>query len=159
MRGTRPLMVVLSVVVLVTSAACASAAERQAASLSSAAAAASSIAEKSALVDRALGITSWPPADMDDAGDVAWRWTQASEVSCKSYQDGCYGITVAAKYGCPSGVYIELAIIDTSGAAVDRANEITAGLGQGDVAKAVLSPPGGSPSGAKAKVTKLNCLG
>lgn len=101
---------------------------------------------------------NWPPAGMNAGADgVAWEWTAHDEFKCKSYQDGCYGITVVSRDGCPSGVYIELAIM-SDGVAVGKANEITAGLAPGGKAQAVLSPPGGAPSTATGKLTKLNCL-
>lgn len=99
----------------------------------------------------------WAPSGYTAFGDVAYRWTQ-SGITCKSFQDGCFGVTVATQNGCPGGVYIELAIVDANGAVVGKANEITAGLSKADVAQAVLSPPGGAPEGAKARVSQLNCL-
>lgn len=109
----------------------------------------------------AVELATWtPPAGMTAYGSgLAYAWTPLADVDCKSYQDGCYGITVATQNGCPNGIYIELAITDESGAVVDKANDITAGLGKGATAKAVLSPPGGSPTGAKGRLAKLNCLG
>lgn len=99
----------------------------------------------------------WAPTGYTEYGDVAYRWT-SSGFACKSYQDNCFGVTVVARDGCPDGVYIELAVLDANGAVVDKANEITAGITNKDVAQAVLSPPGGAPKNAKARVTKLNCL-
>lgn len=101
--------------------------------------------------------TSWAPIGMKHVGSLAWTWTPAAEFNCKSYQDGCFGITVATRDGCPGGIYIEVQVIE-DGAVVDKANEITAGLGPGDVAKVVLSPPGGAAADAQAKLADLNCL-
>lgn len=103
----------------------------------------------------------WPPVGMT-AWDqsIAFKWTPIAEVKCKSFQDGgCYGITITSKYACPSGIYVEVAIVDASGASIDKANDITAAGLAGGTVKTVLSPPGGAPSGAKARVSKLNCLG
>lgn len=101
---------------------------------------------------------NWPPAGMNAGTDgVAWEYTDKADFKCKSYQDGCYGITVVSRDGCPSGVYIELAIM-SGGAAVGKANDITAGLPPGGKAIAVLSPPGGVPKAATGKLAKLNCL-
>lgn len=102
--------------------------------------------------------TSWAPIGMKHVGSLAWTWTPAAEFDCKSYQDGCFGVTVATRDGCPGGIYIEVAVLDSSGAVVDKANEITAGLGPGDVAKAVLAPAGTVASNAQAKLADLNCL-
>lgn len=102
----------------------------------------------------------WAPAGMTAYGaGLAWEWTPTALVDCKVYQDGCYGITVATQYGCPNGIFIEVSILDASGASIDKANDITAGLSAEGTAKSVLSPPGGAPKGAKAKLTRLNCLG
>jgi hypothetical protein len=99
---------------------------------------------------------SWASPGYTEMGDVAYRWT--STLACKSYQDGCFGITVITQNGCPNGVYIELAVMDTSGAVVGKANQITAGLAETDVAQETLSPPEGVTKGSKARVSKLNCL-
>lgn len=100
---------------------------------------------------------SWVPAGMKSVGDVAWKWTEDGLVECKSYQDRCFGVTVSPRYACPGGIYIEVAVLD-GGVVVDKANEITAGLGSGQTARAVLSPPGGAKRGAKAQLSDLNCL-
>lgn len=114
----------------------------------------------SRLVTSATSAPDWPPTGFKAASeDLAWQWTPRGTVECKSYQDGCYGITVASLSGCPSGVYAEVAVVDTAGTVIDKANDITAGLSAGDRVKITLSPPGGVPSGARAKLTQLNCLG
>lgn len=82
----------------------------------------------------------------------------ADGVTCKEYQDGCYVYKILRTLGCSGGVYIEVAVLD-DGVVVDKANEITAGLQPGDEASVSLAPPGGIPSGAKARMSKLNCLG
>lgn len=104
---------------------------------------------------------AWAPAGMTAYGaGLAWEWTPQTQVTCKTYQDGsCYGVTVATQFGCSDGVYVELSIIDSSGASVGRANDITAGLTTGGKAKVALDMPGGAPKGAKARLSKLNCLG
>jgi len=100
---------------------------------------------------------SWVLPGWTQVGDLAWKWTDADQGDCKSYQDGCFGITVMSKDGCPGGIYIEVAVLE-GGVVVDRANEITAGLDPRQQARAVLSPPGGTQAGAKAKLTDLSCL-
>lgn len=101
----------------------------------------------------------WPPSNMTGFGpNLAWRWTEKGTFRCESYQDGCFGVTVMTLNGCPDGVYIEVGVIDASGAVVDKANEITAGLAPVGIARATLSPPGGVGAGAQARLTKLSCL-
>ena len=94
---------------------------------------------------------------MVHVGDLAWQWTPKGQFQCASYQDGCFGVTVATRDGCPHGIYVEVAVVE-GGVTVDKANEITAGLGPGDVAKVTLSPPTGVTKGQQAKVSDLNCL-
>lgn len=101
--------------------------------------------------------TSWAPIGMVHVGDLAWQWTPKGQYQCASYQDGCFGVTVATRDGCPHGIYVEVAVVE-GGVTVDKANEVTAGLGPGDVAKVTLSPPTGVTKGQQAKVSNLNCL-
>lgn len=90
--------------------------------------------------------------------ELAWQW-QSLDVKCKAYQDdGCFAIKVLARNSCPSGVYVLLSIQNASGDVVGSANEITGGVRAGQAAVATLDMPGGSPKGAKARVSKMNCL-
>lgn len=99
---------------------------------------------------------SWHPADMKERDDLAWKWSH-NEVKCESFYAGCWGITIVTQYGCPSGVYVELGILDSSGAIVGKANTITAGLGPGDTAKAAIGTT--DDSARQAKLTQLQCMG
>lgn len=104
---------------------------------------------------------AWIPEGMEDAGDgLAFAWKKdATSADCKSYQEGCFVAMVASESGCPGGIYIAASIKDRDGIVVGKANDITAGLGAGDVAKVPLEMPGGHPQGAKASISELNCLG
>jgi hypothetical protein len=102
---------------------------------------------------------AWAPADYFEVGDVAFKFMEPGDFDCKSYQDDCFGISVVSQNRCPNGIYIEVAVTDPSGTIVGKANEITAATNSSDVVKAVLAQPGGSPTGSRAKISKLNCLG
>lgn len=96
----------------------------------------------------------WPPAGMTDTGEIAWRWTTAAD--CRGQSGACFAVTVAAKHGCPGGVYIELAV-KSGGAVVGKANDITGAIGTIGVAQSILNDSA-APKTATAELAKLNCL-
>lgn len=115
-------------------------------------------AQASSVMAEIAADTSWVPTGMDHMNDVAWKWTDKSQYECKSFQDTCWGVTVTPRWACPDGVYVEISVSD-GGVVVGKANEITGAVEARQSARAVLSPPGGAPEGARAKVATLNCLG
>jgi len=69
--------------------------------------------------------TSWIPSNFDSwsaDSNVAWRWLKASEYDCE-YGDGCWGMMLIAKNGCPSGLYVELSLLDKNDVQVGYTNE------------------------------------
>ena len=107
-----------------------------------------------------VSLKPWPPTGYTEYGDegVAWKWTPDADVDCEDWTDACWGITVATSSDCPGGVFLEISVLDKSGAAVDEANEITDPLKPGDIGSVTLAPPSGAKSDAQARFTKLNCL-
>jgi hypothetical protein len=68
---------------------------------------------------------SWIPSNFDRwsaDSNVAWRWLKASEFDCE-YGDGCWGMMLIAKSGCPSGLYVELSLLDKNDVQVGYTNE------------------------------------
>lgn len=68
---------------------------------------------------------SWIPSNFDSwsaDSNVAWRWLKASEYDCE-YGDGCWGMMLIAKSGCPSGLYVELSLLDKNDVQVGYTNE------------------------------------
>lgn len=100
----------------------------------------------------------WAPAGYHEVGDLAFQFMDSEEFHCKSYQDNCFGVRVTSKVACPSGIYIEAAVTKPDGTIVGKANDITPAMSSGDVVESLLAQPGGSPQGARAKLSKLNCL-
>ena len=89
---------------------------------------------------------------------VGYRWASdfGTPFSCKSYDKSCWGVEIYTVYGCPRGVYIELALLDANGAVAGKTNEITAGLAPGDRAVAAI---GTMESGLKqARISQINCM-
>ena len=69
--------------------------------------------------------TSWLPSNFDVWSadpNVAWRWLKANEYACE-YGDGCWGMMLIAKSGCPSGLYVELSLLDKNDVQVGYTNE------------------------------------
>jgi hypothetical protein len=69
--------------------------------------------------------TSWLPSNFDvwsSDPNVAWRWLKANEYTCE-YGDGCWGMMLIAKSGCPSGLYVELSLLDKNDVQVGYTNE------------------------------------
>jgi hypothetical protein len=69
--------------------------------------------------------TSWIPSNFDSwsaDSNVAWRWLKANEYACE-YGDGCWGMMLIAKSGCPSGLYVELSLLDKNDVQVGYTNE------------------------------------
>jgi hypothetical protein len=99
-----------------------------------------------------------PPGFQELEFGVGFRWADnfGTEYECASYAESCFGVELYSVYGCPSGVYIELALLNETGAVVGRANEITAGLAPGDHAVVGVVSTTEAP---KAKVSQINCMG
>jgi|LakMenE01Jun11ns_1017448.scaffolds.fasta_scaffold9867296_2 hypothetical protein len=69
--------------------------------------------------------TSWLPSNFDVWSadpNVAWRWLKANEYACE-YGDGCWAMMLIAKSGCPSGLYVELSLLDKNDVQVGYTNE------------------------------------
>ena len=99
----------------------------------------------------------WYPKGFDVySGDsqIAWRWLDTGEYSC-SYGDHCWGMAIIARDGCPSSVYAEITILDSSGTNIGYTNDTTSGLGAGQKAKLVFED---FTAGAKsARLAEISC--
>lgn len=102
--------------------------------------------------------TAWVPAGFTAvAPDVAMKWKQAADLDC-SYYDTCAGIEVVSRQGCPSGVYVEMARVDSAGVLGEKSNQIGPAMGAGERAVLVVGWLGDEPGG-KVKVTQISCMG
>lgn len=99
----------------------------------------------------------WYPKGFNEyTGDsqIAWRWAERGEYRC-SYGDYCWGMFITAREGCPSSLYAEITILDSSGTNIGFTNDTTSGLGAGQKAKLVFES---FTSGAKtARLAKISC--
>lgn len=71
---------------------------------------------------------SWIPSDFSgypDNDNVAWRWGTGSETNCTYSTGACWSVVLITRDGCPSGMYAELAILDSSGVQIDFTNDST----------------------------------
>ena len=72
--------------------------------------------------------SSWIPTDFsgypsDD--NIAWRWATSKETNCSYSSGSCWAALVVTRDGCPSGIYAEIAILDSSGVQIDYTNDTT----------------------------------
>ena len=99
----------------------------------------------------------WYPKGFNEYAEdsqIAWRWAERGEYSC-SYGDYCWGIFITAREGCPSSLYAEITILDSSGTNIGYTNDTTSGLGAGQKAKLVFET---FTSGAKtARLAEISC--
>jgi hypothetical protein len=71
------------------------------------------------------GVT-WPPDGYKLAPDVtgiAYRWLEDAEFTCE-LTETCWGMSVVTRDGCPESLYVELAILDPSGAKIGFTNAL-----------------------------------
>lgn len=85
---------------------------------------------------------------------IAMRWLKSNEYECSSLSDGCWGIMVLAQEGCGS-LYVELALLDSSGVNVGMTNDVASGVSPGGRARLVFEDYGNGAS--KAQVADVSC--
>ncbi|MEV7132143.1 hypothetical protein AB0N24_04560 [Arthrobacter sp. NPDC093128] len=90
---------------------------------------------------------------------VVARWTTPAEEAsseCASYAASCYSVAVQTNLSCPGGVYIELALLNSTESIIGKANEITPAMYPEDKGVFPISTATKAP---KAKFAKVECLG
>lgn len=103
---------------------------------------------------------SWVPAGFQESPDptVAYRWAADGAFSCKSYDDVCNAIEVVSQYGCPGGVFVEMALTNSSGTLNGSSNEIGPAIGPGD--HAIITVGFIDPGAAtQTRLTQVSCMG
>lgn len=101
--------------------------------------------------------TSWIPAGYTAWDDnVAWKWADDSTFQCGSYDEACNAVDLVTHYGCPNGIFVEMAAVDDSGVVRDKGNEITAAVPAGSQARAVVGLPG---EFSKSQLSQISCMG
>lgn len=100
----------------------------------------------------------WWPSDYNaypSDPSVAWRWMEPNEFNC-TYSDGsCWGMEVIARDGCSSSLYVELTILDSSGAAIDYTNDVAGSVTPGQHAK--LEFDTFDEDADKARLAEISC--
>lgn len=100
-------------------------------------------------------VVTWsPPAGFEKTSQdpsVAARWMD--DVNCTG--ESCWGIEIVAHEGCPDGLYVELSILDSSGAAIGYTNDKVGAIQRGGRAKLTFDS---YEAGAdKARLTEVSC--
>ena len=101
--------------------------------------------------------TLWVPTNFtawDGDSNVAWRWLEADEFEC-DYGDGCWGIMVTSRDGCPSSLYAELTLFDNDGVQVGYTNENVGSLYSGDKAKLIFTSF--EEAAEKGRLAEISC--
>ena len=97
---------------------------------------------------------AWWPSDFSVTTDptVAYQWAQG-KVTCSL--DSCWGMTVIPRDGCPAGLYVEVSITDSAGAAVGYSNDTAGSVQPGQRAQLVFENT--EPTGKTARLTDVSC--
>ena len=101
--------------------------------------------------------TSWIPSNFDSwsaDSNVAWRWLKSNEYACE-YGDGCWGMMLIAKSGCPSGLYVELSLLDKNDVQVGYTNETVGSALPMQKTKMIFNSF--EESAESGRISKINC--
>lgn len=100
----------------------------------------------------AIEDSSWVPEGFTPFNNkIATKWTEVPSEGC--YLDGCYAMEVVSSEQCDH-LYVELALLDSSGANVGFTNDTTSSLSPGQRAVLVFN----ASTGEKARIAKVNCF-
>lgn len=100
--------------------------------------------------------TSWIPTGFNDyGGGIAWRWGSSSETRCTYDTGSCWSVMVIAKYGCPNGLYAEIAILDKSDIQIDYTNDTSTNVPP--MQKVRLTFDTFNDAAYSARLSKLDC--
>jgi len=103
-------------------------------------------------------VLPWYPegyTEYEGDSQIAWRWLKpGSEYSC-SYGNYCFGMSIIAREGCPSSLYAEITILDSSGTNIGYTNDTTSGLGASQKAKMVFETF--EPGAKNARLAEISC--
>ena len=66
----------------------------------------------------------WYPSGYHEWSDgIAWQWAPNSSFSCTYSTGSCWAVNLIARDGCPTGVYAEVALLDSSDVQIDYTND------------------------------------
>ncbi len=101
------------------------------------------------------GSAAWAPSGYQVVSadpNVAWKWN--AQPACPA-GGSCWGMTVIAHAGCPSSLYVEMSVLDGTGAAIGLTNAVTSALTPGQ--RAILNFSSYETNGKSATPTKFSC--
>jgi len=106
---------------------------------------------------RATVVPAWWPSDLlGHEGDLtAWRWLKKSEFDCTYSDVSCWGMKVITRDGCPSSLYVELSILDSSGTAIGYTNDTVGSVAARQEAKLVFDTF--EEDAEKARLAEISC--
>ena len=102
--------------------------------------------------------TSWIPTGYNqypNDDNLAWRWGTTSETNCTYSTGSCWSLMVISQNGCPTSLYGEIKIFDSSGIQIDYTNDTTSTVSPMQVVKLTFDTF--NENAAKAGVGKLDC--
>jgi hypothetical protein len=86
--------------------------------------------------------------------DIAWRWAERGEYRC-SYGDHCWGMFVVARYGCPSMLYAEITVLDSTDTNIGFTNDTASSVVAGQQTKLVFEDF--TPGADAARLAEIKC--
>jgi hypothetical protein len=115
--------------------------------------------DQAAPSDRVGQATAWTaPAGYEistEAPDVAFRWLEDAAFDCE-ITEICWGMSVIPHAGCPNGLYVELAILDTTGAQLSFTNDLVASVAPDEAVTLVFENTEIGPH--EVRLSKVECL-
>lgn len=101
-------------------------------------------------------VVTWSPPEgfqkTSQDPSVAFRWVDRT--TCDT-GDSCWGMEIVAHDGCPDGLYVELSILDSSGAAIGFTNDTVGAIQRGGRARLTFDTY--EDAADKARLTEVSC--
>ena len=89
------------------------------------------------------------------ADGIAWRWLDNDQFNCDYYYATCWGMSIVAEDGCPSGLYAEIDILDSSGDKISYSNDLESYAAPGDKVRLIFNDF--SDGIDSARLADINC--
>ncbi len=99
-----------------------------------------------------------PPVDyelVDGEPRIAYRWLEDGSFACQ-ITEICWGMTVIPHDGCPSMLYVEVAILDAAGAPTDMTNASAGAVGPDQPTTLVFENTSLGPH--EVRIGQVSCL-
>jgi hypothetical protein len=99
----------------------------------------------------------YPNAYHEFSDGIAWRWATNSETTCRYSTGSCWSVMVISRDGCTSGIYAELAILDSAKVQIDFTNDTSTNVPP--MQKVKLTFDTFNDAAKSARLSTLNCNG